>query len=167
MKKVHGSWFPSPAPRAGSADGLMAVIERCRDRRVLDIGDLHPRLHERIAEVALDVVAMDVDYEGIERLRAAGYNAFCGSISQRAWSASDTSFDVVVADGVIEHLTVPSALLDFARDRLQPGGVLVLTTSARIGAGSRALADRSGLILRTAVPMAAGHTAVYVLQKVA
>jgi SAM-dependent methyltransferase len=165
-------------------DRFSVIVELCRGRKVLDVGCVNHDpaaiddpgwLHARITAVAAAAVGVDVEAEGVRRMRAAGFDVICASVSSGSGSLrSRAPFDVVVAGEVVEHLASPMSLLELARDVLRPGGVAVLTTPnpyalGRVRAGRlrvvwenvdhvtylfpsgvAELADRTGLVLRTA-----------------
>lgn len=108
-------------------------------RRVLDVGPaelvgtvnrhkMDRWLHGRIAGVASQVVGLEREPEQVEALCELGYDIRLGDAEA---FALDERFDVVFAGELIEHLTNPGRFLECARDHLEEGGRLVLTTPNR------------------------------------
>jgi SAM-dependent methyltransferase len=106
------------------------AIELVRGKRVLDAGCGEGFCTRRLAEAAAEVVGVDYSAEAIET-------------SRRSWSAPNLSFrvedlsrppagderyDVILNFQVLEHIEDEHAFLAGLRDRLAPGGVLMLTT---------------------------------------
>jgi SAM-dependent methyltransferase len=126
------------ATRRPVPDRIDWILQRCRDRRVIDIGcvDHHVGTHEAatwlhraIAAVASFCVGVDIEPEGVAAMQAAGYQAVLHDVCKGPGPVADLdSFDVVVAGEVIEHLPAPQALFDFAAAVLRPGGQLVIST---------------------------------------
>jgi len=114
------------------------LIDFCRGRRVLDLGCVDHEvstfeqpvwLHGRIVEVAASCVGLDIEPEGVEALRARGFDAHVLDITEPGAAAqAGGPFDVVVAGEIIEHLSNPGALFAFAAGVLAPDGVFLVTT---------------------------------------
>lgn len=113
---------------------LAYVVERCRGRDVLDIGCVNHDpasyqsrywLHGAIKRVARTVVGLDLYDEGIEYLRARGFDVRNGDAQQFELSQD---FDVVVGGDVIEHLANLDGFLCSCLRHLRPGGSIVLST---------------------------------------
>lgn len=154
-------------------------------QRVLDVGCVNhegstmadPRwLHRHIAEVSKECLGVDLLEEGIGEMQRAGFEAVMLDINDGPDETvrARMPFDVVTAGELIEHLSSPQALFDFAHEVLKPGGQLVLSTPnpyalsrVRAGqlrvtwenvdhvayffpAGIAEMADRAGMTLRTA-----------------
>lgn len=82
-------------------------------------------LHEFVRSKSQDVLGVDVDEEGIEILRARGYNVLCADVETMALGRR---FDTIVAGEIIEHLPNPGLALNNLREHLEPSGNLILTT---------------------------------------
>lgn len=103
-------------------------------RKVLDIGVVEHDvsneqsdrwLHRHLVEASAECLGVDVLAEGIEALRAKGYNVQLRDVTSEPL---DDRFDLIVAGELIEHIGSPQALLDAASQMLAEGGRLVLTT---------------------------------------
>lgn len=125
-------------PDQGETDFDDAVIaflcRHARGRRVLDLGCVNHNpenarsrhwVHKALVAVADTVVGLDLYAEGVESLRAQGFDVRHGDAS--AFSL-ESRFDVIVAGELIEHLGHPAGLIACARRHLAPDGVLLLTT---------------------------------------
>lgn len=110
------------------------VTDRCRGKRVLDLGCvMHDPaayasryfLHRAIAEVAAHVVGLDLHAEGVENLRSMGFDAVVGNAESFAF---EEKFDVIVAGDIVEHLGNLDGFLVSVRGALKPGGILIVQT---------------------------------------
>lgn len=151
--------------RDSTAEAL-AVVQRvahlkalCRDRRVLHLGctnwpymDAPLRdgtlLHLQLQAVARELWGLDGDERGLAQLTAHGVpHLIRGDIERLDALALDTTFDVIVAGEIIEHLSNPGRFLDGVRHLMRDDTILVVTTvnaycAAR--AVTYALAGRGG-----------------------
>jgi len=110
------------------------VTKRCAGRRVLDLGCVmhSPEayksryfLHRAISEVAREVIGLDLNPEGVERLNAVGYRAVVGDAEAYAFAEP---FDVIVAGDLIEHLGNLDGFLKSSIKALAPGGRVIVQT---------------------------------------
>ncbi|MEO7268505.1 MAG: class I SAM-dependent methyltransferase [Knoellia sp.] len=133
-------------------DRLAFLMDRCRDRRILDIGcvahDVERMkspdwLHGRLAVVAASCLGVDVLAEGAEHMRTLGYDVIVHDLTTGPGPvAAKGPFDVIVAGELIEHVPSLDMLFTAARDLLSPDGQLIITTPnpwtpARVAAGQR------------------------------
>ena len=142
------------AARPPTPNRVAFLRDRCRDRRILDIGCVAHTidrmnsplwLHGQLAEVASSCVGVDVNGLGIRAMQDRGFDAIehdlqlgPGPLAERA------PFDVIVAGEVFEHVVDLGMLFRTATDLLRPGGSLIITTPnpyspRRIWAGQRGI----------------------------
>lgn len=121
---------------------LDIVAERCKGKRVLhlgcvDAGLLEQRyqrgelMHQRLAGVARELWGVDVDAQGIQRLRELGFtNLVVGDICrlQDLKDLHGRAFEVIVASEVIEHLLNPGQFLESIRSFMTPGQTELIVT---------------------------------------
>jgi 2-polyprenyl-3-methyl-5-hydroxy-6-metoxy-1,4-benzoquinol methylase len=126
------SWGNSSGPAAHRylAPAILAALDRCGARRVLDLGCGNGALTQRIVERGFDVVGLDASPSGIAIARAnvSAATFIEAAIDEPLPVDLRGAFDVVTAVEVIEHLLAPRALAARAHDALRPGGWLILTT---------------------------------------
>jgi SAM-dependent methyltransferase len=94
--------------------------------RVLDVGCMYGYLLEEAkTRGATDVRGVELSSGPAKAARAKGLDVFCGSIEDFAAREPGT-FDLVVAQHVLEHVPDPKAFLSCARSLLAKGGKLCL-----------------------------------------
>ncbi len=109
-------------------------------REVMDLGcvDARPQrnsageriakpnfLFKRVHEVNPNVLGVDIDQEGIEQLKAQGYQAVCADVETMDLGRQ---FDTIIAGEIIEHLENCGRFLRNLRRHLKPDGVLIIST---------------------------------------
>ena len=103
--------------------------------RILDIGCGTGFLLERLAERGYSGVGIDLSPESVEiaqaRLVELGIAERLRAEVGSAYEPPDGPFDLVTITDVLEHLEDPRTCLAAARDRLAPGGVVVVSTPNR------------------------------------
>ena len=129
---LAAAWRPEVADRGEF------VVDRCRGKRVSDIGcaghdvsrmTLPTWLHGRIADVASYCVGTDLVEQGIDEMRKLGYNAFCWNLGLGLGPVAPLApFDVVIAGELIEHNEAIGMIFSTPREVLAPGGKLILTS---------------------------------------
>lgn len=117
-------------------DPFALILERCRDRKVLNVGaggGIHGYLpgkpeswlHHRLLSVAQSVTGIDVDEDSVRYAQQHGYDLLVADCED---SPFNTMFDVIVISDVIEHLNSPGRALAHLSKFLDRGGSLILTT---------------------------------------
>lgn len=112
----------------------------CQGKTVLDLGCVNPEsievrtkkgvwLHDRIRDVAKHVIGVDIDREGIERLREQGYEAYQGNIEHLEALPDLGPIDLIVAGDIIEHLSNAGLFLDGAHRFFGPETRMLITTN--------------------------------------
>ncbi len=117
-----------------------------RGKRVLDVGvvnhvsdgDAHAAyLHRALVQVATEVVGIDIVEKGVASLSEQGYDVHVADIAKPGLATIvGTSFDLVIAGELIEHIDSPGVMLENARSVLVKGGHLLLTTPNPYGISS-------------------------------
>ncbi len=125
--------FVDPPP-----DRITFFQQYCRGRRVLDLGCVDHTasathwptwLHGQLAEVAAEIVGVDVDEDGLAAMRAEGFDVIKADITRDTEELLERDpFDVVVAGELIEHLDAPIRLFRLAAQLLRPEGRLLIST---------------------------------------
>jgi 2-polyprenyl-3-methyl-5-hydroxy-6-metoxy-1,4-benzoquinol methylase len=99
--------------------------------RVLDVGCGDGRFAGELLDAGAQVLGIDVAEEPLRRARARRPDLDVRLVPDAGpWQLEDSSFDVVWAGEVIEHVADTSAWLSEARRVLRSGGSLVLSTPA-------------------------------------
>lgn len=119
-------------------DRVQFLEDRCRGRRVLDVGcvahdvarmDSPQWLHARLATVAARCIGIDVLADGVEAMRERGFEVVLHDLRDGLGPLSkEAPVDVIVAGELIEHVEAIDMLFRAAREALAPGGELLVTT---------------------------------------
>jgi len=112
-----------------------------RGRRVVHLGFTDERqtetklregrwLHAALADVAPELVGLDLDEAGVQQAVDAGYEAYVVDVQDADALAALAvePADLVIAGEIIEHLENPGAFLRAVQQLLRPDGELVVTT---------------------------------------
>lgn len=137
------------------------VLRECQGRTVLDIGCVDhdagnafggpvPWLHRQIVGVATRTLGLDMLESDVDRLVAAGFDVIVGDAERFDLG---TTFDVVVAADIVEHLTDLGSFLSSVRSHLSEDSTLVLTTP-----NATALARFAQVLVRNELAVNAQHT---------
>jgi 2-polyprenyl-3-methyl-5-hydroxy-6-metoxy-1,4-benzoquinol methylase len=120
------------------AERIWFLEDRCRGRRVLDIGcvahdvaRMHSSgwLHGRLAAAAATCVGVDVLAEGIEAMARQGYDVVRHDLHDGLGPLAErVPFDVIVAGELIEHVEDLAMLFEVATEVLATDGQLIITT---------------------------------------
>jgi 2-polyprenyl-3-methyl-5-hydroxy-6-metoxy-1,4-benzoquinol methylase len=132
-----------------------------RGMDVLDIGctgrkgsgrlpDHAGTLHHAIRPFCASLTGVDIDAEGVEAMRAAGYRVALGDAAS---VRLNQAFDVIIAAEVIEHLSNPGLALANLKAHLKESGTLVLTTCNPFY-----YRQQSRILRRGAIQVNASHT---------
>lgn len=97
-------------------------------QRLLDIGCWNGYLLERVQETGLyaELYGVDIVPEGIEAVRAKGFQAQVVDLNRDPLPFPDAYFDGVTALAVLEHIFDPYAVIWEIHRVLRPGGELVI-----------------------------------------
>jgi SAM-dependent methyltransferase len=103
--------------------------------RVLDVGCGTGFLLERLAGRGFSGIGIDLSPESVEharsRLRDIGASERLDAQVGSAYEPPAGPFDLIALTDVLEHLENPRACLATLRERLAPGGLLVISTPNR------------------------------------
>jgi 2-polyprenyl-3-methyl-5-hydroxy-6-metoxy-1,4-benzoquinol methylase len=115
---------------AGFAPRLRALLEHVEPgMRVLDVGCGEASFAAALAEAGAHVVGIDAAQEPLRRARERHPRLELRRVAEgEQWPFADSSFDLVWAGEVIEHVADTAAWLSELRRVLRSGGSLVLST---------------------------------------
>jgi len=135
---AHRARTLDAAWRSPIADRVAYLVDRCREKNVLDIGcvahdearlDSDEWLHGHLARAAATCVGVDILEEGIEAVQAAGFDAVVQDLSNGLGPLGARGpFDVIIAGELIEHVSDLDMVFRVAAEGLSEGGELILTT---------------------------------------
>jgi SAM-dependent methyltransferase len=96
--------------------------------QLLELGCAYGYFLDMAADTGFRVCGLELCQEAVDSCNARGHHdVYRGEVSNDALSKFATA-DVVVMLDVIEHLPDPVASLEAAADKLQPGGLILITT---------------------------------------
>lgn len=119
------------------------LIEACRGKLVLHIGctdslmidnkiSNQELLHFKLAAVAKNIIGLDIDREGIEKLSKlmpdCSFIVHSAEELNSCTALSRESFDLIVAADVIEHISNIGLFLSGVANLLEPQGKLLIST---------------------------------------
>jgi SAM-dependent methyltransferase len=99
------------------------IVRGAGAKSVLDLPSGTGWLRQQISDPAVALDGIDL-YEG----KPAGYRNFLNHDLDLAWPDSLTKYDAIVSCEGLEHIANPGLFFASARDHLNPGGTLVITT---------------------------------------
>jgi len=119
---------------------LDLVKSLCAGKKVLHLGctnwpytqdaiDAGTLLHSDLADVSSELYGFDFDQEGIDALAAKGYGKlFRADLENLDEVDLNTTFDVIIAGEMIEHLNNPGRFLNGIKRFMNSETLLVITT---------------------------------------
>lgn len=109
---------------------ILGLLESAPSARLLDLGCYDGELTMRMAaEIGShDVTGVEVVPEMADRSRAKGIEVVCTDLNERL-PLPDASFDVVIANQIIEHLHDTDRFVAEIARLLAPGGYAVISTN--------------------------------------
>jgi SAM-dependent methyltransferase len=131
---------PPPAPQVRYHEWLDHAESEVGTGRLLEVGAGSGAFAAVGKSRGWQVKTTEVSETGARALAAAGIEVFVGELSQAAYP--DSTFDLVVAIEVIEHLPDPLGMLKEIRRVLRPGGLAFLTTPSYNGLSRHVLGLR-------------------------
>jgi SAM-dependent methyltransferase len=140
----QGEIYADVNPRSESEDRVRAVVSRCvgTGARMLEVGTGDGRTAYLLARQGNRVLSVDVSHLALERARSRwggeqGLDLRFEYGDARSLELPDVSFDFVVSENLVEHLSLADmrAHLDEVRRLLVPGGGYLLYTPSRLWSG--------------------------------
>jgi 2-polyprenyl-3-methyl-5-hydroxy-6-metoxy-1,4-benzoquinol methylase len=122
--------IPPGLEPAGFARRLRALLEHVEPgMRVLDVGCGEGRFAAALAQAGAHVVGIDIAEEPLRRARERHPGLELRRVGEdETWPFGESSFDLVWAGEVIEHVADTAAWLSELRRVLRSGGSLLLST---------------------------------------
>lgn len=140
----QGAIYATVNPRAESEDRVRAVVLRCvgRGARVLEVGTGDGLTAYLLARQGNQVLSVDVSRVALERARLRWGTEHGLALrfeygDARSLALADASFDVVVSENLVEHLSLTDMRKHLAEvyRLLVPGGRYLLYTPSRLWSG--------------------------------
>ena len=135
---AHRAAVLREAWRPAINDRIEFLVDRCWDKRILDIGcvahdaarmDSGQWLHGRLAAAAAHCIGVDVLEIGVAEMRRRGFVVELHDLREGLGPlAEHAPFDVIVAGELIEHVEALDMLFRTAAMALAAGGELIITT---------------------------------------
>ena len=128
-------------PPARLVERVSFLRECARGQRVVHLGFADARcaafqeehdawLHATLATVASELVGLDLDVEGVEAARRAGFDAYAVDCRdpRAVGNLGLAPADVVIVGELIEHLDDPGSMLEAVKPLVAEAGTIVITT---------------------------------------
>ena len=122
--------------KSPAVEKTVFIQDFCRNRDVLDLGCIRHSadfakndpnwLHQKIRDVAKNVVGIDYLDDEVRKLQNLGYDIRLGDVTKPL--PLDGKFDVIVAGDLIEHLTNFEGFFENCVRLLKKDGVLIIST---------------------------------------
>jgi 2-polyprenyl-3-methyl-5-hydroxy-6-metoxy-1,4-benzoquinol methylase len=130
--KVKQKWFDIALSERRLSQKVNEVEKVCQEKKVLDVGCIGQAvsfedpnwIHNRVKKVANSVCGVDIDTEGVLKLRENGYKM----LTVEELEEQNEKFDVVLILDVIEHVDNPVELLRYYKQYLADDGLLLVST---------------------------------------
>ena len=109
---------------------VIKVLRQSHARTVLDLGCGNGAVTSALATMGFETIGMDSSETGlaIAREKYPGISFLHANIDAPLSREFARNFDAVIAIEVIEHLLLPRALFQRAREALKPEGTFIVTT---------------------------------------
>ena len=116
------------------------ILSQCEGKRVLHLGCTNwpytedslsqgTLLHSAIRERCSELYGIDEDEAGLDLLRQKGFeNLYAANLEKLEGCEITSTFDLVIAGEMIEHLNNPGLFLNGVKRFLEPESVLLITT---------------------------------------
>lgn len=127
-------------PKINPCDRITFILERIRDKKVLHLGcadwpftqskvDNGTLLHQKMVNVAKELVGIDLEPEGIKIMQSAGIDkVYVGNSELSLFDNLGEKFDVVVAGEIIEHVLNPGSFLESIKTVCHQDSTVIITT---------------------------------------
>ncbi len=110
---------------------LLKILSKYKGKRILDIGCGNGAIACRLLDHGFDVHGIDASESGI-RIANQKYpdRFYVQDISDQhlPFAISHLKFDVIISTEVIEHIYAPRTYMNFIKNNLSPGGILIIST---------------------------------------
>ncbi len=107
-----------------------------KEIRILDIGCGSGRITEKLCRAGYQAIGIDFSEEAIRKAIARGLSAKQANLDEGI-PEPDSSFDVVWAGDVVEHVFDPIGLLKESNRVLKKNGIILITIPSDVGIVSR------------------------------
>ena len=107
---------------------LRPYVEKIQHGKVLDVGCAYGFMLQRFPDT-FEKFGIDVSEYAIKEAKQRNPEAtFCVCGAEDKYPLKENSFDIVIANDLLEHLMNPRAALDNMRSVLKEGGILYINT---------------------------------------
>jgi len=109
---------------------ILSLLKKVRAKHVLDIGCGNGTLDKYLIDEGFEIVGVEPGDDGIKNARKLLPNTkfYQLGVYDDPIGIAENNFDAVISTEVIEHLYQPGKLIEFAKNKLKPGGYLLITT---------------------------------------
>lgn len=126
MSKSTSERYPVKTDRHSSHSQIVTVCGDGNSQRLLDVGCARGHLSTALQKRGWLVTGIEYDPQDAQAASEAGISIIVGSAEEALENMTDT-FDVIVFADVLEHFVEPLKVLSLAKERLNPGGRIVIS----------------------------------------
>ncbi len=118
--------YPVKSDRHSSHSQILTVCGEGDGRRLLDVGCARGHLSIALKRQGWNVTGIEYDSQDAQVAQDAGIAMIVGTAESALCNMTET-FDVIVFADVLEHFVKPLEVLTLAKNRLKPGGRIVIS----------------------------------------
>jgi 2-polyprenyl-3-methyl-5-hydroxy-6-metoxy-1,4-benzoquinol methylase len=118
--------YPVKSDRHSSHSQILTVCGEGDGRQLLDVGCARGHLSIALKRQGWNVIGIEYDPQDAQAAQEAGISMIVGTAESALSNMPDT-FDVIVFADVLEHFVKPLEVLTLAKNRLKPGGRIVIS----------------------------------------
>jgi 2-polyprenyl-3-methyl-5-hydroxy-6-metoxy-1,4-benzoquinol methylase len=126
MSDSFAERYPIKSDRHSSHSQILTVCAEGNGRKLLDVGCARGHLSSALQKQGWDVTGIEYDSHDAKVAQEAGIAIIVGT-AESVLSKMVDNFDVIVFADVLEHFVEPLKVLTLAKNRLKPGGRIVIS----------------------------------------
>jgi 2-polyprenyl-3-methyl-5-hydroxy-6-metoxy-1,4-benzoquinol methylase len=118
--------YPVKTDRHSSHSQILSLCGAGNGKKLLDVGCARGHLSVALQKQGWNVTGIEYDLQDAQAAQEEGISIIVGT-AESALSNMTETFDVIVFADVLEHFVEPLEVLTLAKNRLTPGGRIVIS----------------------------------------